>query len=251
MHKILANTLFLGKELIYLPECHSTNDVAFEKFKNKEAREGSVIITDRQTGGRGQRGNSWDSEAGMNLTLSLILTPTFLAAREQFGLNIAIALGIRAALSEYSRGIMVKWPNDIVHQQEGKTCGILIENIVSHRGIELSVVGIGLNINQQVFPFPNTTSMALLAGTILDKNKIFEQVILNIERYYLLLKNKQDQRLMDCYQHHLFRFGMLGQYDDGEIFYGKILGIADDGKLIIQKENGSLRQYAFKEVKFV
>src|SRR5690554_3701783 len=148
MHKILANTIFLGKNIIHLPECHSTNDVAMQKYRSGEAPEGTIVITDKQTEGRGQRGNQWLTQPNLNLTFSLILTPVFLDASEQFGLNMAVSLGIREALSDYVQGIIIKWPNDILHEENGKIGGILIENSVTHKGIELAMVGVGLNINQ-------------------------------------------------------------------------------------------------------
>lgn len=251
MHKILAKTLFLGKDILHLSECHSTNNVALQKYRNNEASEGSIVITDQQNAGRGQRGNVWESEPHQNLTFSLVLTPRFLDPREQFGLNMAIALGIREALAAYGSGIVVKWPNDIVHEQGGKIGGILIENTISQRGMEVSIVGIGLNINQTSFSYLTATSMARLFGGPQDKWEILEEVIFNIEHFYLLLKNKGVKPLKDFYTSHLFRFGELAPYDDGEKFIGKITGIADQGKLIIQKEAGDIREYAFKEVRFL
>jgi BirA family biotin operon repressor/biotin-[acetyl-CoA-carboxylase] ligase len=251
MHKILANTIFLGKDIIGLSKCHSTNEVAFRKFKANEVKEGSIIITEKQTKGRGQRGNSWISEPGMNLTFSLILTPSFLDPSEQFGLNMTISLGIREALSEYVTGIKVKWPNDIVHEENGKLGGILIENSLSNKGIELSVVGVGINVNQIHFTFPNTASVSQLAGSPMDKEELFRRIITGIEKYYLLLKKGHDKNIKEMYQSHLYRYGELSNYNDGKDFLGEIVGISDQGKLIIKKENKSLHQYAFKEVKFV
>lgn len=251
MYKILANTLFLGKDLLYLPECHSTNDVALQKYNNKEAGEGSIIITDRQTAGRGQRGNQWFSEPHQNLTFSLVLTPHFLSPREQFGLNMAMALGIRAGLSPFVPDVLVKWPNDIVHPMQGKLGGILIENTITHRRIELAIIGIGLNINQTVFAHHNACSMAAIKGATLDKERVFESVVTHIEKFYLLLKNEGAQQLKARYLSHLFRLGQLSLYDDGEKFQGTITGISEEGKLIIKKEKGSIAEYAFKEVRFV
>lgn len=251
MHKILANTYFLGKDIIYLPECHSTNEEAQKRYRDGRAGEGSIIITDRQTAGRGQRGNRWFSEPGMNLTFSLVLTPLFLDASEQFGLNMAVALGIKDALSDYVSDVMVKWPNDIVHREWGKLGGILIENAVSGRGIEVSVVGVGLNINQLLFPFPHATSVALLAGAEVGKEEIFKVVITRIEKYFLLLKRGREKTLKSLYQHHLFRFGEVSTYNDGEDFIGQIIGISDQGNLIIEKNNQSVHHYSFKQVRFV
>src|SRR5690554_332277 len=251
MHKILANTVVLGKDILYLPECHSTNDIAKQKLKEKIVAEGSIIITDKQTNGRGQRGNQWQTEPGQNLTFSLILTPFFLDASEQFDLNIAVSLGIRAALSEYLTGIKVKWPNDIVHEKGGKLGGILIENFLKGPRIEASVVGIGLNVNQMEFPVAQACSMALLAGSPVDKEDLFEKIISSIEYFYLMLKNRGKNNLVESYQSHLYRFGEICPFDDGEKFNGKITGIAEDGKLVIQKENQELFHYAFKEVRFL
>jgi BirA family biotin operon repressor/biotin-[acetyl-CoA-carboxylase] ligase len=251
MHKILANTIYLGKDIHFLPECHSTNEEAYARYKTGKLREGSIIITDKQTKGRGQRGNQWFSEPGMNLTFSLILTPVFMDASEQFGLNMAVSLGIKDALSDYVSGIMVKWPNDIVHRDKGKLGGILIENSVSSQGIELSVVGVGLNINQLDFPFPNATSIAHLAGAKVDKEEIFKVVISRIEKYYLLLKRGKEKTIKNLYQYHLFRFGEMCTYNDGEDFTGQIVGISEQGNLIIEKINQTLHHYSFKQVKFV
>ena len=250
MYKILANTLFLGKDLLYLPECHSTNDVALQKHKNKKASEGSIIITDTQTAGRGQRGNRWDSEPHQNLTFSLVLTPHFLTPGQQFELNMAISLGIRAGLSPFVPDVLVKWPNDIVHAVQGKLGGVLIENTINHRRIELSIIGIGLNINQTAFAQPNTSSLATITGATFNKEMVFASVVTHIEKFYLLLKNQGVQQLKTCYLSNLFRLGKLSPYDDGEKFLGTIAGITDEGKLIIQKESGSVREYAFKEVRF-
>ena len=98
MYKIYPKTLFLGQITQYLPSCQSTNDEASALIAHRDPAEGLVVITDNQTAGRGQRGNQWEAKAGQNLTISIILKPSFLAATEQFWLNIAISLGIYDAL---------------------------------------------------------------------------------------------------------------------------------------------------------
>lgn len=251
MHKILANTIFLGKNIIHLPECHSTNDVAMQRFRSGEAPEGTIIITDKQTGGRGQRGNQWLSQPKLNLTFSLILTPVFLDASEQFGLNMAVSLGIREALSDYVPGIIVKWPNDILHEESGKIGGILIENSVTHKGIELAVVGVGLNINQTEFPFPKVASLAQLAGAPINKEEVFKTIISRIEKYYIILRKRGQSTLKEMYRPHLYRFGRWSTYNDGEEFTGRIMDISDQGKLIVEKTDDSIRHYSFQEVRFV
>lgn len=252
MHKILANTVFLGKDIIYLTECHSTNDIAAQKIKEGTAKEGSIIITDKQTKGRGQRGNRWFSEPEANLTFSLVLSPVFLDAMSHFELNRVVSLAVLDALSELVGGIKVKWPNDIVHEKEGKLGGILIENSITKKNIDTSIVGIGLNINQVDFPFPGPTSLAELSGQTFDRWEIMERILSSIEKRYLQLKRNDKESLHSDYWENLFRKNVLSDYED-EVgrFKGKIIGISSEGRLIVEKNNKELNHYAFKEVKFI
>jgi len=251
MYKILANTVFLGKDIHFLTECHSTNDLAMEKTRNREMAEGSIVITEAQTRGKGQRGNRWWSEPYKNLTFSLVLKPYFLKPSEQFELNIAVSLAVAEAISVYASGIKVKWPNDVLQEDYGKLGGILIENIINQKGIEYSVIGIGLNINQKMRDLPFTTSLMDLTGKEWERGQIFEQLVRNIEKYYLLLKKGQNTELRTLYLNQLYRFGKEADYFDEMPFKGKIVGLGQDGKLIIEKRDGSLNHYAFKEVKYM
>ena len=128
MYKIPAKTLFMGQKLIYVPECHSTNSSLSDLINHADLPEGLVLITDNQTKGRGQRGNNWDSLPGENLTFSILLKPKFLATRDQFQLNMAIAIGIADGVRQLmSQQVSLKWPNDIMIDGK-KVGGILIEN---------------------------------------------------------------------------------------------------------------------------
>src|SRR4051794_34289976 len=103
----------MGKNLVFVPECHSTNDLALQLCQQSAVLEGSVVITLNQTKGRGQRGNSWETEPGKNLTLSLIVKPAFLAIQDQFMLNVISSLGVLDYLRDSSTSkLHVKWPND-------------------------------------------------------------------------------------------------------------------------------------------
>lgn len=251
MYKILANTLFLGKDIIYLTDCHSTNDEAHDRLRKREVAEGSVVITDNQTKGKGQRGNQWFSEKGKNLTFSLVLRPKFLTPSEQFFLNMVISLAITDFLSEYIQDLRIKWPNDIVHITDGKLGGILIVNSLSQSSIESSIVGIGLNINQRHFTLPNACSLTQLAGQDFDIWELLRGLIKHIEKRYVQLKKSNRELLKKEYLLKLFRFDEWSDFEDNEIFRGKIKGITEEGKLIIEKENGPTQFYAFKEVKFL
>ncbi len=251
MYKFLANTIFLGKDIISLTECHSTNDFAFEKIRIKKVGEGSIIIAENQTKGRGQRGNNWCSEPGKNLTFSIVLKPEFLDPTEQFDLNIVVSQAIWEVLSEYGHGIKVKWPNDLVHYLDGKIGGILIENIIGHKGIDYSVIGIGLNINQKKFSIEGATSLYNISGVEMDKWEIFKLIIQKIEMAYLKLKKRSIEDLRNSYIHNLYRLGVWESFFDQFNFTGKIIGVSREGELIIEKEDGSLNHYSFKEVRFI
>lgn len=251
MYKILANTVFLGKDVIYLTECHSTNDEALERLRKREIAEGSIIITDSQTKGRGQRGNTWQSEPGKNITCSLLLRPNFLAPSEQFYLNMIVSLAVVELLSDYVVDLKIKWPNDIIHEYEGKLGGILIENIINQKGIEYAIIGIGLNVNQTVFDLPKVTSLKLLTGGDLDKWEIIKLLIAKIERLYITLKKGEIKKIKADYLSKLYRLGEWSPFDDGEIFEGKINGIDEYGKLIIEKRDGKICFFGLKEVAFL
>jgi BirA family transcriptional regulator, biotin operon repressor / biotin---[acetyl-CoA-carboxylase] ligase len=251
MYKFLANTVFLGKDIIYLTECHSTNDVAKTKIKNKEVSEGSIIITENQSSGRGQRGNTWLSEPGKNLTFSLILQPEFIDPSVQFDLNIAISLAIQEILVQYVSELKIKWPNDMVHPDYGKLGGILIENFIGKAGLEYSIVGIGINVNQSHFQLSGPTSLIQLIGQEVDKWELFKLIVQSIEAKYLHLKKKGGKDLKSLYLSHMYQFQEWKTYADEEVFTGQIVGIDDFGRLNILKSDGSNQLYSFKEVKFL
>ncbi|RZK35560.1 MAG: biotin--[acetyl-CoA-carboxylase] ligase, partial [Hymenobacter sp.] len=165
-------TLFTGRQLIWLLACPSTNSEAQQLQRENRASEGCTVMTGHQTAGRGQRGNQWLAAANENLTLSVVWHPTFLAATEQFLLSQVVAL---AALDWARRwlgasgetSLRVKWPNDL-YAGDQKLGGILIENTLSGLKIQYSIVGIGLNVNQQAFAVPTATSLSLLTGRPYD-----------------------------------------------------------------------------------
>jgi len=241
----------VGKNLVYVPECHSTNTLAAELSQKKGTSDGTVVITDSQTAGRGQRGNTWESEAGKNLTLSVIFRPSFLEVRDQFSLTIVVSLAVRALLTELlSDEVKIKWPNDIlVHDR--KICGILIENSLSGDRIQHSIVGIGLNINQESLSIATATSMALCAKKQFDPNEILTVLLEKLESYYLQLRSGMGNRLLIEYLLNLYWMGEERVFRmKGEEVRGRIEGVDQAGRLIlkVQKE---IRLYDLKEIAFV
>lgn len=254
MYKIQPNTLFTGKIIKYLPTCHSTNDIAAEMIQSQEVFEGTIIITNHQTTGRGQRGNSWEAAIGQNLTLSLILKPTFLRASDQFQLNVAVSLGVHEFLSQYlPEGLTIKWSNDIYHYDK-KLGGILIENTLQGYNIGYSVVGIGLNINQTQFGVATASSLSLAANAAqsYDLNTLLAQLAEKIEKYYLQIKQGYYESLKIQYLRVMYRYQEWHYFrKNGELFLGQIIGIDQTGKLAIETEDEELLYFDFKEVQFV
>lgn len=251
MYKIPANTLFVGKNLVFVPDCPSTNTLALEISQQSPANEGTVVITDHQTAGRGQRGNQWEALPRQNLTFSLILKPNFLAINKQFYLNVVISLALKDYLKEKtSDTVHIKWPNDIlVHGK--KISGILIENQLQGALILNAVAGVGLNVNQTRFSHPSATSLALATAADWNLSEVFNDILSLIESRYLQLRSGDYQTLMDQYLSALFRRHEKHMYSsNGSSFEGEILDVDEWGRLKVRTDDG-LRIFGVKEIKYL
>ncbi len=250
LYKIPSSTLFLGKNLVSLPECPSTNTLALELAQKGKAPDGTVVVTRHQTAGRGQRGNSWVVGRDLNLTFSVVLSPEFLAVERQFDLNKCVSLAVHDVVSRVAPSTRVKWPNDILIGKQ-KVCGILIENTLSRSRISRSVVGIGLNVNQTEFEVPGATSLALLTGQSFSLPELFEQVLQALEWRYLALRNGNIDPLRSDYLNALFQMNETHRYSSGDqSFEGTIRGVTDVGKLAMEVA-GQLKTFDFKEIKYL
>ncbi|MDP4187625.1 MAG: biotin--[acetyl-CoA-carboxylase] ligase, partial [Bacteroidota bacterium] len=171
-----------------MTEIDSTNYFAMNLAMKPDTEEFTVVWADEQTSGRGEGNNFWESEAGKNLTFSIILKPCFLKIEQQFFLSKAISLAIANFLQPIAGHISVKWPNDIYWKNK-KICGILIENIVEQNIIRNSIAGIGLNINQEKFlsNAPNPVSLKNIMKQDYDLEFCLKEILLQIERFYQLL----------------------------------------------------------------
>ena len=251
MYKIFEETQFVGKRVIYLPKCRSTNDIAAEKLRRGDLEAGDIVITDHQYTGRGQRGNSWDSNATENLTFSVVLKPLFIPPSENFYLNIMTSVSIIEVLKNMApKGFRIKWPNDIMYEDQ-KLGGILIENNIQSGRIRNSIIGIGLNVNQTKFdPAIRASSLKLIFNTTFDLNTIFNRIIHQFENKYLLLKSRKFDELKGRYltnlywlnEEHLFLSSI-----SSEKFHGVIKGIDESGQLRVEFK-GSTGVFNFKEI---
>lgn len=251
MYKILAKTLFLAKRVISMPTCHSSNDTAQLLAQKPDTAEGTVIICEEQSKGKGQRGNTWESTAGKNLTLSVILQPKFLKIKDQFSLNMVSSLAVGATVSHYvpAATVKVKWPNDVLVNDK-KIAGILIENSLAGQSIESAIVGIGLNVNQASFQAPRATSLRLQAGVDLELNQVFETLMCQLEKYYLMLKGGRQAEVKTEYLTHLYGYQETRKFLTEYRFEGRIEDVTDSGLLVVRGPHGR-QQYDLKEITFL
>jgi len=248
LYKIFANTLFTGRQLVFVPECHSTNSLASELASKSILSEGTVVITSNQTAGRGQRGNTWETVAGMNLTFSILLKPTFLSIKNQFNLTITTSLAVADFLKEQSvEEVKIKWPNDILAGKK-KICGILIENTIQQETIHQSIVGIGLNVNQNNFNSPLATSLAIIASKASDLNEMLNSLLEKFEKRYLQLRSGKLAELKSEYLKNLFGFGEPQVFiSNGKEFEGIIEGVDENGELKVS-DNGIVSFFKLKDI---
>jgi BirA family biotin operon repressor/biotin-[acetyl-CoA-carboxylase] ligase len=251
VYNIPAGTLFLGKNLLIYPECPSTNTVAADLAQAGQASDGTVVITHHQTSGRGQRGNIWESGSGLNLTFSVVVYPVFLTAPQQFHLNKAVALAVHDAVRNHTpEPVHVKWPNDVMIGGK-KVCGILIENQLAGTQLSRSVIGIGLNVNQQQFSSPLASSVSLHSGKTLALPKLFDELMLTLEWRYLQLKNNKFRELDEDYLRSLYRVNEAHPYIVGEKETpGIVRGVDTNGRLLVEIDN-IVTSFDLKEIKYV
>ena len=243
-------------QIITLKEVDSTNNYLRSLPKEDIKNEIVVAVTKTQTAGRGQRGNSWESEPGKNLTFSILLHPTFLEARQQFILSQAIALSIKEVLYDYVRSPhpRIKWPNDIYWNKK-KLGGILIENDLMGKQLERCIIGVGINLNQEQFysDAPNPVSVWQITGHSTEALTILRKIMQRFVGYYELIKDGNTLDLVDIYHKSLFR--RVGYHKfrkpGGEEFEARIRRVESDGHLVLEDIQGQMHTFGFKEVEYV
>lgn len=239
-----------------IQETSSTNDYLAHLCSQNKAQEFYTVFANCQTAGKGQRGNTWESEENKNLLFSMVLYPTALEAKHQFYLSMLTAVSIVHALNKYTHGFSIKWPNDI-YWNDRKIGGILIENELQGKYISQSIIGMGLNINQDSFGenIPNPISLKQIIGVDIDREEVFMNIIHNIVSSYRLLEEnfeKMASSLRILYLRKLYRRNGYYPYQDAQgIFKAQFEHIDSYGHLYLQDEEGKVRRYAFKEVEFL
>ena len=242
------------RKIVRLEETESTNSCLKELLRTEHLEEGSVVVADFQTAGRGQMGNSWYSGKGDNLLFSLLIYPIEIPANEQFIISRTISLAIKNTLDQFTDDIRIKWPNDI-YWKDRKIAGILIENSLQGKTIENSIIGIGLNLNQQVFPpeLPNPVSLRQITATEQDKDYILDLLMKEFFLLYRGLQRGEKQVIEDEYMLDLYRVNGYYWFEDANgKFQAKIDNVLPSGHLVLKTlETNEERMYAFKEIAFI
>ncbi len=237
-------------DLYIYEETTSTNDLA----RSKTFQHGDAIWAYHQSAGRGQRGNKWVGGEGENITFSVVLEPTFLAASDQFFISQITALALMEAMAEFGIESKIKWTNDI-YVDDYKLAGILIENGLSNGFVDRSIVGIGLNVNQLAFDpaIPNPTSMALLKRRRFPLEQVLQSIRRRLVEWCEVLRDGDRERIESLYHSSLYRCGEQHQYKlaNGTIIEATIEGVEAHGELRLRHSDGTRRGYLFREVEFI
>lgn len=212
---------------------------------------GTVVYTDYQSKGKGQRGNSWESEEGENILISIILDTKFVEPTDFYDLTIITSLAIHDLLSDYlKKDIKIKWPNDLIYESK-KIGGILIETYIRQNIIEWCILGVGLNINQKKFRDENAISLADICGQRFDREELTNLLLQKVEAKYFQLQKGDIKSLRKEYIANLYWKNEIHVFQsEGSYFNGRILNVEPAGKLRMETENGE-RLFDFKEVKFI
>lgn len=251
---ITPDTLFTGKNCIHFDEIHSTNVYASELISKTSPSEGTCIITDFQTAGRGQIGRYWHSERGKNLLISYIYYPVKLKVDDQFLLNIISGLAVYDVVAHYTNNVTIKWPNDI-YVADKKIAGILVQNTLRADRIKSTIIGIGLNVNETEFPseLPNPTSLSLCTNESLKIDEIYSTLSKRLEFHYLKMKSGHYSELITNYHKLLYKMDIISSFldKDGLYIQGYIRSVNREGNLVIETLKGETRSFAFRELKFI
>ena len=237
-------------KLIHLESTGSTNLHASDLLSGKQITGTTVILTDFQTGGKGQGTNSWESAPSQNLLFSLVIFPKGIKGKELFYISKLAAISIRELLSEQIPNVRIKWPNDILVNKL-KISGILIENTLRSDEINSSVIGIGININQSEFSVP-ATSFKKELGKEYDTMALLKSFLDIFESWYEILLSRDLARIDVEYFKNLFGFQEWLRFSWGGVeFEAYLEGVEVDGYLVLKARDGKIFKFGFGEVEFL
>ncbi|MDO4692760.1 MAG: biotin--[acetyl-CoA-carboxylase] ligase [Porphyromonadaceae bacterium] len=243
---------------LFLDEASSTNSYLMEMLQqDRNLPQLFAVVARNQTQGRGQRGNSWYTSAGKNLTFSFLIRNGYIAPHDQYAVSELVAYGLLKTIARYldedqAHKLKIKWPNDIYYEDK-KIAGILIEHSITGEQIDYSVAGIGLNLNEEDFPedIPNPISLKQITGETYDPDEVLRRLM---KRYGFMIEEFLLGNYSEVhreYMRRLYRRQGLYPFTDAQgSFLASIKDVLPTGQIILQREDGTESTYAFKEVQF-
>lgn len=238
--------------IIKLDTISSTNDFLKKICQGSFIENFTVVIAKNQINGRGQMGALWHSEKGKNLTFSVLIKDVLIDKSSIFLLNKAVSLAVLYTLKHFKiPNLSIKWPNDILSENK-KVVGILIENVFKSNDEIQSVVGIGINVNQNLFlHLPDATSMTIISGKIYDIDEILHVFLNELKAIVNLIKFEKLDEIKLNYNKYLYHKDKLSVFEDlySRRFMGIIRHVSDEGQLIVELENNIFQSFEFKQIK--
>lgn len=240
--------------MIKLDATDSTNAYLKNLMLSGKPEDFTVVCANEQLNGRGQMGTQWESEAGKNLTFSVLKYFENFRIQDQFLLNIITSLAVYNTLKKlFVPNLSIKWPNDIL-SGNFKICGILVENNLKNDIIQSSVIGIGLNVNQLEFGnLKSASSLKKIKGKSFNLDEVLSSLVLNLKVFFEEIEFKKTDELHEQYETLLFRKDKPSTFKDSDsnLITGYIRGISTEGKLVVELEDFVLKQFTYKELELL
>jgi BirA family transcriptional regulator, biotin operon repressor / biotin---[acetyl-CoA-carboxylase] ligase len=250
IHKNLR-TAFTGKDIIYLERTESTNITASDLAK-EGAAEGTLVVTEEQTSGKGRLGRTWLSPAYKNILMSLIFRPSLPPEKTFFLTMISSIAIVKAVKAAAGCDTQIKWPNDI-YLNSKKLAGILTEVSYNRGKMNYAVIGTGINVNFDAAAYPQITNTATSLfteyGKVIPRIHLLCGILEETEAGYNMLKQNNFAAIREEWEKHSLILGKQVTIISGDLReHGTAESIKDDGSLIIKSGNGELKTFKAGDV---
>jgi BirA family transcriptional regulator, biotin operon repressor / biotin---[acetyl-CoA-carboxylase] ligase len=251
--KIVSNATLIGNHRILLNEVGSTQDFASDLLKWQPSLHGTVILAHAQKNGRGRMTKKWESNDGENFTGSIIIQAPGSVKKDNYGIiSMFTALAVQESISKtIDNEVKIKWPNDILVSNK-KVAGILIHNQWRSQNLASAVLGIGVNLNQTIFPdhISQASSLKIISQLHIDKGKYIELLMETLNKWYSILKEGDTNTILSAYHHCLFGDKELIRFEvNGAACLGKIIEVSLNGMINIVSLTGKNEWYDIDQVK--
>ena len=237
--------------IIKLDAIDSTNSYLKKIILEKDISDYTIVTANFQTEGKGQLGYMWESEDSKNLLCSIYKKDLGIKVEDQFVISMLVSLSIIRTLEKLNLPkLYIKWPNDIMSDNK-KICGILVENMVKQNSIKESVIGIGLNVNQDTFKnLPNATSIKKIKGAVFNIDELLNDLVNNIKKQFSDFNQSNIDLIFKEYEDVLYRMNIPSTFKNsqGDIFTGFIKGVNNLGRLKVLLEDNLTKSYTIKDI---